>query len=162
MSRFLSCQQRKYQYKRLRQSTFNAIVSAHELVGHGCGRLLEQDSTGHCNFDSENPPVSPLTSEPIKTWYTTSQIPKSVFGRNYNASNKCLAESKAELLEVLGAQEAMGQLKMVYFIFHQLRKQKLPNGFCFSTVQCVPPDDLFGFERLIIVRSSSKGSHSSY
>lgn len=103
------------QYKRLRQSTFNAIVSAHELIGHGCGRLLEQDSTGHCNFDLENPPVSPLTSKPIKTWYTTGQIPKSVFGKNYNAFNECLAESIAlvlmsevELLEVLGAAGSSG------------------------------------------------------
>ncbi|KAG9229300.1 peptidase family M49-domain-containing protein [Amylocarpus encephaloides] len=98
------------QYKRLRHPTFNAIVSAHELIGHGCGRLLEQDSTGLCNFDLENPPVSPLTGDPINTWYTAGKIPKSVFGRIYNAFNECLAESialilmsEAELLEVLGA-----------------------------------------------------------
>lgn len=98
------------QYKHLRQLTFNSIIAAHELIGHGCGRLLEQDSTGHCNFDLESPPVSPLTGEPITTWYTTGKIPKSVFGRIYNAFNECLAESialvlmsEAELLEILGA-----------------------------------------------------------
>lgn len=103
------------QYKRLRESTLNAIVSAHELIGHGCGRLLGQDNTGHFNFDLENPPVSPLTGNPIKTWYTTGKIPKSVFGRIYNAFNECLAESialvlmsEAELLEVLSTTGSNG------------------------------------------------------
>ncbi|OJD27085.1 hypothetical protein ACJ73_01525 [Blastomyces percursus] len=93
------------QYKQLRHRTFSAIVSVHELIGHGCGRLIEENS-----FDPDNVPVSPLNGQPIVTWYQTGKIPKSVFGSIYNAFNECLAESIAlvllsepELLEVLGA-----------------------------------------------------------
>ncbi len=99
------------QYRELRKTTFKAIVSAHELIGHGCGKLLAESSPGNYNFNLENPPISPLTGQPITTWYKVGEIPKSVFGRIYNTFNECLAESIAlfllgedeDLLSLLGA-----------------------------------------------------------
>jgi dipeptidyl-peptidase III len=49
-------------------------------LGHGCGKLLQETSAGVFNFDVKNPPVSPLTGEPITTWYKPGQTWGSVFG----------------------------------------------------------------------------------
>lgn len=50
------------------------------LPGHGCGKLLQETSPGVFNFDTTNPPVSPLTGKPITTWYKPGQTWGSVFG----------------------------------------------------------------------------------
>ena len=49
-------------------------------LGHGCGKLLQETSPGVFNFDSANPPISPLTGKPITTWYKPGQTWGSVFG----------------------------------------------------------------------------------
>jgi len=54
------------QYRELRKTTFKTIVSA-QLIGHGCGKLLAESSPGNYNFNPENPPISPLTGQPITT-----------------------------------------------------------------------------------------------
>lgn len=50
------------------------------VVGHGCGKLLQETSPGVYNFNHENPPVSPITGQPVKTWYKPGQTWGSVFG----------------------------------------------------------------------------------
>ena len=50
------------------------------LVGHGCGKLLQETSPGVYNFNHEKPPVSPTTGQPVKTWYKPGQTWGSVFG----------------------------------------------------------------------------------
>ena len=50
------------------------------LLGHGCGKLLQETSEGEYNFDQKNPPVSPLTGKPVTTWYKPGQTWGSVFG----------------------------------------------------------------------------------
>ncbi len=50
------------------------------ILGHGCGKLLQETAPGVFNFDKENPPVSPLTEKPVTTWYKPGQTWGSVFG----------------------------------------------------------------------------------
>jgi len=50
------------------------------VLGHGCGKLLQETAPGVFNFDKEKPPVSPLTDAPITTWYKPGQTWGSVFG----------------------------------------------------------------------------------
>jgi len=39
-------------------------TTAHELIGHGTGKPLSESARGHFNFDSNNPPLNPLTNKP--------------------------------------------------------------------------------------------------
>lgn len=99
------------EYCKLRGLAFTTIVAIHELIGHGCGKILVEISPGKFNFDHEKPPVSPLDQEQITTWYKFGESPKSVFGRTYTALNECLAECialylipKANIQKLLGVE----------------------------------------------------------
>ncbi|KAI0164787.1 peptidase family M49 [Xylariaceae sp. FL1272] len=85
-------------YQKYRDGAFEAQVGLHELTGHGCGKLLQETSPGVFNFDKENPPLSPLTNEPIKTWYKPGQTWGSVFGSVAGAYEECRAELVAMFL----------------------------------------------------------------
>jgi dipeptidyl-peptidase-3 len=67
-------------YQKYRDPSFEVQVGLHELTGHGCGKLLQETAPGEFNFDAKNPPVSPLTNEPVTTWYKPGQTWGSVFG----------------------------------------------------------------------------------
>jgi dipeptidyl-peptidase III len=87
-------------YKKYRDGSFEVQVGLHELTGeplplaghrwanpkltldtgHGCGKLLQETAPGEFNFDKENPPKSPLTNAPIKTWYKVGETWGSLFG----------------------------------------------------------------------------------
>lgn len=84
-------------------------TAIHELFGHGTGKLLSETSPGEYNFDWENPPVSPLTGDTIKTWYLPGQTWTSVFGEIAGSVEECRAEllslylmDSKELLSVFG------------------------------------------------------------
>lgn len=83
------------EYCKLRGLGFTTIVAIHELIGHGCGKILEEVSPGMFNFDHENLPVSPISHEKITSWYKPGETPKSVLGGTYTVLNECLAESIA-------------------------------------------------------------------
>lgn len=68
------------------------LTNLHELFGHGCGKLLQETSPGQYNFDIKNPPISPLTGEPITTWYKPVQTWGSVFGDISCSYEECRAE----------------------------------------------------------------------
>lgn len=89
---------------------FRAIVGIHELIGHGCGRLLAETAPGTFNFDRDNPPVDPLTGKAIETWYKVGQTPKSLFGGIATSYSECFAELIA--LYLMPEQELLNAVDM--------------------------------------------------
>ncbi|KAJ8059299.1 hypothetical protein OCU04_012263 [Sclerotinia nivalis] len=55
-------------------------TAIHELIGHGTGKLFRETSAGVYNFDKRNPPISPLSGEPVESHYLIGQTWTSVFG----------------------------------------------------------------------------------
>lgn len=96
-------------YRRYRDPAFEVQVGIHELLGHGCGKLLQETSAGEYNFDIKNPPVSPVTKKPVTSWYKPGQTWSSVFGSIASSYEECRAECVAmalscdfEILEIFG------------------------------------------------------------
>lgn len=85
-------------YRKFRDPAFEVQVGLHELLGHGCGKLLQETSPGEYNFDIKNPPISPLTNKPITTWYKPGQTWGSVFGPVAASYEECRAECVAMAL----------------------------------------------------------------
>lgn len=85
-------------FSRNRDAAFEVQVGLHELLGHGCGKLLQETSPGEYNFDIKHPPISPLTNKPIATWYKPGQTWGSVFGAVAASYEECRAECVAMAL----------------------------------------------------------------
>ncbi|KAF2197104.1 dipeptidyl-peptidase III [Delitschia confertaspora ATCC 74209] len=85
-------------YQKYRDPAFEVQVGLHELLGHGCGKLLQETSPGEFNFDIKNPPISPLTGKPITTYYKPGQTWGSVFGSIAGSYEECRAECVAMAL----------------------------------------------------------------
>ena len=105
---FISPQDDK-KYRKYRDPAFEIQVGIHELLGHGTGKLLQETSPGQYNFDIKNPPISPMTNEPVKTWYKPGQTWSSVFGTIASSYEECRAECVAmalgcdfEILRIFG------------------------------------------------------------
>jgi dipeptidyl-peptidase-3 len=88
-------------------------ITIHELFGHGTGKLLAEESPRRYNFDIEDPPTSPLTGKPIRTWYKPGQTWTGVFGNLATSMEECRAEcvgsyliTEPALLEIFGYTEA--------------------------------------------------------
>lgn len=73
-------------------------VGIHELLGHGTGKLLQETSPGVYNFPINHPPVSPITSQPINTYYKPGETWSSVFGAMSSSYEECRAECVAMAL----------------------------------------------------------------
>lgn len=87
-------------------------VVLHELMGHGTGRMMTEESVGKFNFDIQNPPINPLSGEPITTWYKPGQTWTGQFGDLATTVDECRAElvgaylmDDVELLSLLGHDE---------------------------------------------------------
>jgi dipeptidyl-peptidase-3 len=85
-------------YQKYRDPAFEVQVGLHELLGHGCGKLLQETEPGVFNFDKENPPISPLSGQPIKSWYKPGQTWGSTFGAIAASYEECRAECVAMAL----------------------------------------------------------------
>ena len=85
-------------YQEYRDPAFEVQVGLHELLGHGCGKLLQETSPGKFNFDHSNPPKNPLTGRPVEKWYTPGQTWGSVFGSLAGPYEECRAECVAMAL----------------------------------------------------------------
>jgi dipeptidyl-peptidase III len=82
-------------FRSYRDPAFEVQVGIHELLGHGTGKLLQETSPGTYNFDHNSPPISPVTNQPIKTWYKPGQTWSSVFGALSSSYEECRAEAVA-------------------------------------------------------------------
>ncbi len=85
-------------YSRCRDIAFEVQVGLHELLGHGCGKLLQETAPGEFNFDINNPPIDPMTGKPVDSWYKPGQTWGSVFGGLAPTYEECRAECVAMLL----------------------------------------------------------------
>ncbi|PNS19717.1 hypothetical protein CAC42_7684 [Sphaceloma murrayae] len=85
-------------YKKYSDLAFEVQVGLHELLGHGCGKLLQETEPGQYNFDVKNPPISPITNKPINTWYKPGETWGSVFGGMGPSYEECRAECVAMAL----------------------------------------------------------------
>ncbi|KAJ4353259.1 uncharacterized protein N0V89_004986 [Didymosphaeria variabile] len=85
-------------YQKYRDPAFEVQVGLHELLGHGCGKLLQETAPGEYNFDIKNPPVSPISGKPITTYYKPGQTWGSVFGPIAASYEECRAECVAMAL----------------------------------------------------------------
>lgn len=87
-------------------------VVLHEIMGHGTGKLLLEQSPGVFNFDKENPPINPLIGEPIGRWYLPGETWTGVFGDLATTVDECRAElvgayliDELDILELFGCAE---------------------------------------------------------
>ncbi|KAI4155273.1 MAG: hypothetical protein LQ340_001106, partial [Diploschistes diacapsis] len=85
-------------YTKHRDAAFEVQVGIHELLGHGTGKILAETQPGAHNFDQNNPPLSPVTGQPISSWYRPGQTYSSVFGSLGSAYEECRAECVAMYL----------------------------------------------------------------
>lgn len=102
----------KQPYLKHKNHAFYLWVVLHELLGHGTGKLLKEGRSGRFNFESENPPVNPITNMPVSSWYEPGQNWTSVFGDLVDTVDECRAEcvgaylmSDKELLSIFGYTE---------------------------------------------------------
>ena len=82
-------------YDKYKDEAFEVQVGLHELLGHGCGKLLQETSPGHYNFPIDDPPLSPITGEKVTTYYKRGQTWGSLFGGLAGAYEECRAECVA-------------------------------------------------------------------
>ncbi|KAH8731243.1 peptidase family M49-domain-containing protein [Phaeosphaeriaceae sp. PMI808] len=85
-------------FQKYRDPAFEVQVGLHELLGHGCGKLLQETEKGVYNFDFNNKPVSPLSGQAITSWYKPGQTWGSVFGTIAASYEECRAECVAMAL----------------------------------------------------------------
>ncbi|ELR06233.1 hypothetical protein GMDG_02028 [Pseudogymnoascus destructans 20631-21] len=73
-------------------SAYYLWVVLHELLGHGTGKMMVQESEDTYNFDQINKPIDPLTGNPITSWYKPGQTWTSQFGELATTVDECRAE----------------------------------------------------------------------
>ena len=80
------------QFLHQKSRAFHLWVVFHELFGNGTGKLLAEDRPGSFNFNTQNPPINPLTGNPIDTWYRPGQTWTGLFGDIATNVDECRAE----------------------------------------------------------------------
>ncbi|GAA6027147.1 hypothetical protein JCM8097_002430 [Rhodosporidiobolus ruineniae] len=81
-------------YEKWESAAFEVQVANHELLGHGTGRLLQQQADGSLNFDKEKL-INPLTGKPVTSWYKPGETYSSRIGPISSSMEECRAESVA-------------------------------------------------------------------
>jgi dipeptidyl-peptidase-3 len=96
-------------FRKHKYPTYYWWVVLHELLGHGTGKTMAQESEHQFNFDINNPPINPLTGKPITTWYKPGQTWTGLFGDLATTVDECRAElvgaylmDDKKLLELFG------------------------------------------------------------
>jgi dipeptidyl-peptidase III len=84
--------------RKYRAKSFEIMIACHELLGHGSGRLLMEKSPDEFNFNRQDPPVDPLTGEPVQSWYKQGQTWHSIFGNDASSYEECRADGVALFL----------------------------------------------------------------
>ncbi|GET85829.1 dipeptidyl-peptidase III, putative [Leishmania tarentolae] len=94
-------------------------VGIHELLGHGTGKLLSENSDGTLNFDKNT--VDPISGNPVETWYKPSDTYSNVFGGLGSSYEECRAEAVSlylcllpDLLEIFNLKTEKEQQDVIY------------------------------------------------
>lgn len=80
------------QYRKWEDKAFEVQVASHELLGHGSGRLFQEQADGSRNFDDKT--INPLTGKPITSWYGPGESYGSRIGP-VSSSSACLLPPRA-------------------------------------------------------------------
>lgn len=115
-------------YLKAEYDSFYIWVVLHELLGHGTSKLLTEYADGSHNFDVANPPISPLTEEPITTWYKPGQSWTGVFEDLATSLDECRAEcvgaylmDNEKLLKMFGFDESkVSAADITYTVYLQV------------------------------------------
>ncbi|KAI7862371.1 dipeptidyl-peptidase 3 [Spinellus fusiger] len=108
-------------YRKYQGVSFEVQVGTHEL-GHGTGKLFEEDGEGKLNFVQKDV-IHPLTGSPIQSWYKPGQTFNSIFKSIASSYEECRAECIAlalspypDILKIfnLEGQEAEDVLYIMY------------------------------------------------
>ena len=131
-------------FQKYRFNAYYLWVVLHEILGHGTGKLLMENSQGKFNFDPNEPPLNPLTGKPIDSWYLPGQTWTSVFEDLATTVDECRAElvgafmvSDADILDLFGY-TIDGEIKQSYGEAHSYINDK-SNTVPVSYIQYVPP-----------------------
>lgn len=62
------------------------------------GEAALRDTPGQFNFDQDNPPISPITGNPVRTWYKPGETLNTVFGKLAPTVEECRAYLVADYL----------------------------------------------------------------
>ncbi|KAJ3939178.1 uncharacterized protein N0V96_010621 [Colletotrichum fioriniae] len=96
-------------FRKAKFPTYYWWVVLHELLGHGTGRMMVENTEGDYNFDIRSPPINPLDGKPIRSWYKPGQTWTGQFGDLATTVDECRAElvgaylmDDKDLLRVLG------------------------------------------------------------
>ncbi|KAI0479184.1 dipeptidyl peptidase III [Xylariaceae sp. FL0804] len=79
-------------FQKHKHSAYYWWVVLHELLGHGTGKMMIEEPGGKFNFDHASPPISPLDSQPIRSWYRPGQTWTGQFGELATTVDECRAE----------------------------------------------------------------------
>ncbi|MBW0514372.1 hypothetical protein O181_054087 [Austropuccinia psidii MF-1] len=103
--------------------TFDLQVANHELLGHGSGKLLQENADGSFNFDPQST-TNPLTGKPVESWYKPGETYGSKFGLVASSMEECRAETVAlylcsnlEILKIFGYDKTEDIVTIQYMTF---------------------------------------------
>ncbi|GAA6010697.1 hypothetical protein JCM11491_002901 [Sporobolomyces phaffii] len=102
---------------------FSVQVANHELLGHGTGRLLQENQDGSLPFDPSKI-INPLTGKPVESWYKFGETYGSRMGPISSSMEECRAEAVAmylasnpEILEIFGYNSQQDKDDCTYWSF---------------------------------------------
>ncbi|KPV75592.1 uncharacterized protein RHOBADRAFT_26952 [Rhodotorula graminis WP1] len=110
------------QYRAWEDKAFEVQVASHELLGHGSGKLFQEQADGSRNFDEKT--INPLTGKPITSWYRPGESYGSRIGPVSSSMEEMRAESIAlylatnkQILEIFGFKTQQEQDDLAYHMY---------------------------------------------